>query len=411
MRRVLLAAVLLASCSTGPDTTTPSDLAPHAHALTGDAKDYDPLLRGMQSARLVLLGEATHGTHEFYVERAKISRRLIVERGFTAVALEADWTDAARVDRFVRGQSTDRSPEDALGSFEKFPVWMWRNREFADFVTWLRAHNDALPANAPKVGVYGLDLYAVEESREAVQRHLQAVDPAFAAQAAKTKPAKRQLDLIHARYRDAKEHLDDLFFADQNARVVVNGEEYFREQQRGRLSTWNLRDRHMVVTMGELQRYLARRNGPGRDRIVVWAHNSHVGDARATQRAEYGEWNMGQLVRQYWPAGTTFTVGFMTHTGTVVAAHDWGGRHEVQQLRTSMRGSHGALLHEVGLPRFLLILSEIEARAVRTRRLQRAVGVIYRPMDEYASHYYTATLREQFDAVIHIDETRALEPL
>ncbi|HEX8410782.1 MAG TPA: erythromycin esterase family protein [Thermoanaerobaculia bacterium] len=407
MRPLLLSFVLALACHTAP-APEPLDLNPHP--LTGDAKDYDPLLQAIGGAHLVLLGEATHGTHEFYVERMRITQRLIREKRFTALALEAEWADAARVDRYVKGESTDRSAAEALGGFEDFPRWMWRNAEFASLIEWIRQHNAALPPNTIKTGVYGLDLYGIEDSREAVQRHLQAVDPKFAAEVKKMKPPG-QLAAIRARREKAtdKRTLDELFYAEQNARVVRNGEEYEREQRRGMVSTWNLRDKHMVSMMDELQRYLLARNG--HDNIVVWAHNSHVGDARATGRARYGEWNIGQLVREHWPRNASFTVGFTTDTGTVMAASDWGGEPRVQQLRPSMRGSHGALFHEVGLPRFLVILREVEAKALRTPRQQRAVGVIYLPQSEAESHYFTATLREQFDAVIHIDVTRALEPL
>jgi erythromycin esterase-like protein len=352
----LLAAVAW-GCASPPDPAPA--LAAHAHPLTGAPADYDPLLAAIGNASVVLLGEATHGTREFYVERARITQRLVREKSFSALALEANWDDAEQIDRYVRGEDVE-----PLARFDEFPRWMWRNREFADLVEWLREHNRTA---AVKVGVYGLDLYGVEESREALRRGVTS------------------------------------FAAEQHARVVKAGEEYERT------GSWNLRDRHMVVTIDQLQRHLIATTGTGK--VIVWAHNSHVGDARATGRARYGEWNMGQLVREHWPRGASFTVGFMTHRGTVMAAHDWGGAPRVQQLRESMRGSHGALLHETGLPRFLIILSEVEARAVRGARLQRAVGVIYRPMDEYASHYYTATLREQFDAVVHIDETTAVTPL
>jgi erythromycin esterase-like protein len=407
MRR-LLPILLVALACTNSRPPEPVDL--HPHPLTGGESDYDPLLQAIGSAQLVLLGEATHGTHEFYVERMRITQRLVREKRFTALALEAEWADAARVDRYVKGQGTDRSAAEALGEFEEFPRWMWRNEEFAAMVEWLRRHNDSLPPNAIKVGVYGLDLYGLEESREAVQHHLRAVDPAFAAEVQKLRPAQ-QVERIRARAAKVTDRrtLDELFSAEQNARVVQNAEEFYREQRLGRLSTWNLRDRHMVVTMDALQRHLLRRNG--HDNIVVWAHNSHVGDARATGRAQLGELNMGQLVREHWPRGASFTVGFMTNTGTVVAAQQWGGAPRVQQLRPSLRGSHGALFHEVGLPRFLVLLRDLDARAVRTPRQQRAVGVVYLPQTELQSHYFTATLREQFDAVIHIDETKALTPL
>jgi erythromycin esterase-like protein len=407
MRALLLPLLLALACNTA---TTPEAVDLHPHPLAGDANDYDPLMKAIGGAHLVLLGEATHGTHEFYVERMRITQRLIREKQFTALALEAEWADAARVDRYVKGQSSDRSAAEALGGFEDFPRWMWRNQEFASLVEWIRQHNQSLPENAIRVGVYGLDLYGIEDSREAVQRHLGAVDPKFAADVKKMK-VPQQVGAIRDRRLKAtdKRTLDELFSAEQNARVVRNGEEYYREQSRGNVSTWNLRDRHMVVTMDELQRYLIQRNG--HDKIVVWAHNSHVGDARATSRARYGEWNMGQLVRENWPAGASFIVGFMTNTGTVMAADVWEGAPSIKQLRPSVRGSHGALFHEVGMPRFLVILSEVESRAVRTPRQQRAVGVIYLPHAEAEAHYYTATLREQFDAVVHIDETKALTAL
>ncbi|MDQ3282602.1 MAG: erythromycin esterase family protein [Acidobacteriota bacterium] len=406
MRRALPLLLLVSLACASPNAGPPPNLTAHAHPID----NYDPLFQAIGNAHLVLLGEATHGTHEFYVERARLTQRLIEEKKFTALALEAEWADAARVDRYVRGASEDRSAVEALGGFEDFPRWMWRNREFADLVEWIRRHNDALPPAAIKVGVYGLDLYGLEESRAAILPHLQNVDRAFA-ERVRTMSARQQLRTIHERVQRTtiKRELDELFFAEQNARVVQNAEEYYREEQRGQVSTWNLRDRHMVAMMAALQNYLYKRNG--HDNIVVWAHNSHVGDARATGRAQYGEWNMGQLVREHWPRGESFTVGFSTNTGTVMAANVWGGEPETHQLRPSLPGSHGAILHSTGLPSFYLILKEVEARAVRTPRQQRAVGVLYLPNQEQVAHYFAATLREQFDAVVHLDETRAVEPL
>ncbi|HEX9986119.1 MAG TPA: erythromycin esterase family protein [Thermoanaerobaculia bacterium] len=424
--------LLAVACSSASSEEASRSLAEQAHRLTGAATDYDPLFRAIGDAHLVLLGEATHGTHEFYVERARITRRLIEEKKFTALALEADWSDAARVDRYVRGVSEDRTAAEALRGFEKFPVWMWRNQEFAELVEAIRAYNDALPAGAMKAGVYGLDLYGVPESLDQVVQHLGNVDPAMAAEARRryacfepfrndedrlamtpcADEAKAQYEAVHARFEQATDprQLDELFFAEQNARVVMNGEEYYRESLRGRVSTWNLRDRHMVVTMDALQRYLLRRNG--RDHIIVWAHNSHVGDARATSVSRHGEWNMGQLVRERWPRGSSFSLGFTTHTGTVMAAHEWGGSPALQQLNPSLPGSHGRILHDTGIPAFLLILGEVEGSGLtRNPRQQRAVGVIYLPRTEVDSHYFTATLHEQFDAVIHIDQTTAVSPL
>lgn len=363
--RALLAILLFASCATAPDPA-PS-LAAHAHTLTGAGTDYDPLLAAIGNASVVLLGEETHGTSEFYVERARITERLIREKAFTAVALEAAWSDAEQIDRYVRGERDT----DPLGGIEEFPLWMWRNREFADFVERLREHNRAAKI---KTGVYGLDLYNHEESRAALREGATG------------------------------------FAAEQHARVIEHAVEYYREQERSATGSWNLRDRHMVVTLDELQRHLVATTGTGK--IVVWAHNSHVGDARATSYGgSFGQWSLGQLVRDHWPRGASFTVGFTTYTGTVVAASDWGGQGRVEQLRPAMTGSHGAILHQTGLPRFLLLLAGIEAPAVTRPRPQRGVGVVYRPGQEYANNYPRATLRTQFDAVIHIDETTAVTPL
>jgi len=223
--------------------------------------------------------------------------------------------------------------------------------------------------------------------------------------------ASAQLEAVRAmrsQTTDALE-LDLLFDAEQNARVVRSAEEYFREEARGVVSTWNLRDRHMAATLAAVQKELARQGGG--DRIAVWAHNSHIGDARATQRAGIGEWSLGQLVREHWDRTRSFSVGLMTDTGKVIAATHWNGRPEVKELRPSIGGSHGALLHAVGLPSFYLILAGIEAPVANEPRPQRFIGAIYRPEDERRSHYVRARLREQFDAVIHLDTTTGVEPL
>lgn len=441
MRRSLILLLSLAiSCSSGRDKASVEQATIAAHPITGAAGDYDPLMHAIGDARLVLLGEATHGTHEFYAERARISRRLIEEKGLRALALEADWTDVARVDRYVRGQGSDGSAAEALGDFRRFPRWMWRNEEFASLVQWIREYNAAQPADGEMVRIFGVDVYGVESSLPAVVEHLERVD----AQLAKTvqeryacltpyagnmerygRTAALQtsrscqtavtdvLELLESRLDRARSvgdpQLEQWFNATQNARVVRNGEAYFREGAVGRVSTWNLRDHHMVDTMRSIQQHLVTLHG--RDGMIVWAHNSHVGDARATDRTDIGELNMGQLVRQGTAVGSTYIVGFSTNTGTVVAATNWGEPPQVKRLNSSIRGSHGALLHATGIPAFLLILETVEQEWAREPRLQRAVGVIYRPQTEYQSHYYRATLAEQFDAVIHIDVTRALTPL
>jgi erythromycin esterase-like protein len=343
-----------------------------AHRLTGAAADYDPLLALIGDTRLVLLGEASHGTHDFYRERAAITRRLIVERGIVAVAVEADWPDAYRVNRYVRGASDDASAREALADFRRFPGWMWRNTEVLAFVEWLRAHNDALPPGALKVGFYGLDLYSLHASMDAVLRYLEAVDPPAARRArarygcfdrvgADTRVyglvtgaglTKSCADEVIAQLvemqqkaaeyarRDGRLAEDDFFHAEQNARLVKNAEAYYRSMFAGDAPSWNLRDSHMVESLEALAEYLERSAGPAT--IAVWAHNSHLGDARATEMSQRGELNVGQLVREGHGRNAVL-VGFTTDHGTVTAASDWGGPAERKRVRPALDGSYEAI--------------------------------------------------------------------
>jgi erythromycin esterase-like protein len=412
-----------------------------ARPLKGDPAQYDALLEGIGDARVVLLGEATHGTHEFYRERAFITRRLITEKGFTAVAVEADWPDAYRVNRYVRGVSTDQGAAQALEGFRRFPTWMWRNADVLDFVGWLRSHNDAQPPDV-RAGFYGLDLYSLRASMQAVLGYLDKVDPEAARRARHRygcfdrfgeemqeygyaaslglEPSCEhevvgQLLELHrqrAEYasRDGRVARDEFFHAEQNARLVKNAEEYYRTMFRARADSWNLRDRHMVDTLQELLRHLERSRPEAR--VVVWAHNSHLGDARATQMSALGELNVGQLVRERYGAEGVL-VGFTTYSGTVTAASEWGGPAHRKHVRPALPGSVERLFHEVNVPRFLLPLrTDPElASALAAPRLERAIGVLYLPATERASHYFSARLSAQFDYVLHFDETRAVEPL
>lgn len=412
------------------------------YPLVGATTDYDPLLHLIGDARFVLLGEASHGTHEFYRERAQITKRLIQEKGFNAVAVEADWPDAYRVNRYVRGVGTDAEAVDALGGFQRFPAWMWRNADVLDFVGWLRAHNDSVGTGAPKTGFYGLDLYSLHASMEAVIAYLEKVDPeaakrararyacfdhygedtqayGFAAglglgESCETEVVTQLVDLRRgaAGYalRDGRIAEDDYFYAEENARLVRDAEAYYRTMYRGDVSSWNLRDEHMVETLDALGRYLSRKGTTAK--VVVWAHNSHLGDARATRMGKQGEWNVGQLVREQYDQEAAL-VGFTTYTGTVTAATTWGAPAERKVVRPALRDSYEALFHETGLARFLLTLrgDGRAPAALRRPRLERAIGVIYRPDTERVSHYFDAILPAQFDAVIHIDQTRAVEPL
>ena len=411
------------------------------HPLTGASSDYDPLMGRVGNARFVLLGEASHGTHEFYRERAQITKRLIEEKDFTAVAVEADWPDAYRINRFVRGTSTDAEAIDSLAGFKRFPTWMWRNADVLDFIGWLRAHNDSLSAGANKVGFYGLDLYSLHASIEAVLGYLNKIDPeaarraryryscfdhfgentqayGYAAGFGLTESCENEVvsQLIELRRRaadyasrDGRVAADDFFFAEQNARLVKNAEEYYRSMFRGSVASWNLRDGHMAETLESLVRHLERQGQQAK--VVVWEHNSHLGDARATEMSERGELNVGQLVRERYGTSAVL-IGFSTYTGTVTAATDWDGPAERKRVRPALKESYEALFHEAGEPRFL-ILSQVEAAApvLSEPRLERAIGVIYRPETERQSHYFYARLTDQFDAVLHLDQTRAVEPL
>jgi len=413
-----------------------------AHPLVGAATDYDPLLEVIGDSPLVLIGEATHGTHEFYRERAQITKRLITEKGFTAVAVEADWPDAYRVNRYVRGVSADADAVEALGSFKRFPSWMWRNADVLDFVGWLRTHNDDLPANVTRVGFYGLDLYSLHASIEAVLEYLDKIDPEAASRAraryacfdhfGKDEQAygyaaglglsesceEEVVSQLVELHRGAGEYAsadgrvlpDEYFYAVQNARLIINAEQYYRSMFRGRVSSWNVRDLHMAKTLESLIAYLGKQTV--KPKIVVWEHNSHLGDARATHMHIEGEWNVGQLVRERHGRDAVL-IGQTTYEGTVTAASNWGDPAERKQVRPALPVSYESFFHELKLPRFLLNLRDDHhaAQALHGPLLERAIGVIYRPETERASHYFDARLSEQFDVLLHCDETRAVEPL
>jgi erythromycin esterase-like protein len=409
--------------------------------LSGDASDYDSLLRLIWEARFVLLGEASHGTHEFYFERAAITKRLIREQGFTVVAIEADWPDAYRVHRYARGMNDDSNANQALAGFRRFPTWMWRNTVVVEFVEWLRQFNKNLDPKSAPVGFYGMDLYSLHASIEAVLSYLQKVDPGAAIRARQRYSCFEHFSQEPQEYgyaatagiiescedevvdqlveiqrksaeflsRDGQRAADEFFFAEQNARLVKNAEQYYRSMFRGRASSWNLRDRHMVETLESLVAHL---NGGRQPKAIVWAHNSHLGDARATEMSQRGELNVGQIVRERFGSKAVL-IGFSTHHGTVTAASDWGEPAERKNVRPALRGSYEELFHEVEAPRFSIHLREAakSAHVLREPRLERAIGVIYRPETERLSHYFQARLADQFDAIIHIDETRAVEPL
>lgn len=405
--------------------------------LKGEPGDFDSLLKIVGDARFVLIGEATHGTHEFYRFRAQITKRLIAEKEFNAVAVEADWPDAYRINQYVRFESEDEDAIDALAGFQRFPAWMWRNADVLDFIGWLRNFNEH--RQFKRVGFYGLDLYSLHASIRAVLDFLDKVDPEAARRARYRyscfehfgedtqaygyaasfglsrsceneaieqwmEMQRRAADLAR---RDGRVARDAFFFAQQNARLVKNAEGYYRAIFQERASSWNLRDRHMGETLDALAHHL----GP-KSKIVVWAHNSHLGDARATEMGHRGELNLGQLVRQRYGKNAVL-VGFTTCAGTVTAASGWDGPAERKHVRPALPGSYEALFHETGVPNFLLSLDRHErvTSLLQEPRLERAIGVIYLPQSERVSHYFHAQLSTQFDVILHFDETRAVEPL
>lgn len=403
--------------------------------------EFVSVVSWLGDASVVLIGEASHGTHEFYAARARITQRLIEERGFTAVAIEGDWPDAYRVNEYVRGGEGGNA-DDALAGFQRFPTWMWRNTAVAEFVAWLHRRNGTVRSPEEAAGFYGLDLYSLHASMQAVVDYLQERDPS-AAKAARESYAcfdqfggeassyawaasmledgncedavTRQLILLSQRRSEGlsgRESADaDAFFsAKQNARLARNAERYYRTMVHGRAESWNIRDTHMAETLDELLLHLERRGQ--QPKVVVWAHNSHLGDARATQMGESGEINLGQLVRERHGSAARL-IGLTTYTGTVVAATDWGDPAEVKQVKPALAGSFEELFHQVGLPAWFLPLTPgSEATDVLLdRRLERAIGVVYRPDTERQSHYFQAHLASQFDAVVHFDETRGVIPL
>ena len=383
--------------------------------------------------KVVLLGEASHGTSEFYRARAAITRRLIEEHGFSIVAVEADWPDAASIDRYVRHRPTHRGAEPP---FRRFPTWMWRNTDVEAFIEWLRGHNEALPAEA-RAGFYGLDMYNMSGSIAAVLGYLQEVDPAAARTARERyaclapwakQPAAYGHLVMSGRYRECEDEVvaqlldllgkereyasgdgDQFLDAAQNARLVASAEQYYRAMYYGAAESWNLRDTHMFETLVNI----LEAQGPDA-RAVVWAHNSHIGDARATDMGrERDELNIGQLCRQHFGEAAAL-IGFGTHAGTVAAADDWDEPMRVKAVNPSREDSYERLCHEAGVDRFLLDLKaapESLRRDLSAWRLERFIGVIYRPRSELQSHYAEADLTRQFDAYVWFDETSAVTPL
>ncbi len=411
-------------------------------ALAGP-EDVACIVDFLKDAEVVLLGEATHGTQEFYQVRANITRALIAQHGFSALAVEADWPDSYRASRYAAGRGSDQNAKQALIGFQRFPQWMWRNVVVTEFIEWLRCFNTKSKNLKSAVGFYGIDLYSLSASQEAVLCYLESVDPDYAARArlryqcfdhgiidpqrygyetalglrknCEDEAVAQLIELIKHTHRwldEADSGCNQAaFYAEQNARVVCNAEAYYRAMFRPGPASWNLRDLHMMETLERLREQM-RISGQANAKVIVWAHNSHLGDARATEMGRQGQLNLGQLVKQRW-GDRAKNVGFTTHSGTVIAASEWNGPWEVKNVRPSRPDSHERVLQEIGFDTFFLPLSSSEAvhTEFATERLERAIGVIYLPHSERASHYFYANLSAQFDAVIHFNRTTALKPL
>ncbi|MDP8952359.1 MAG: erythromycin esterase family protein [Actinomycetota bacterium] len=402
-----------------------------AHPLR-EAGDLDPLLDRIGDARCVLLGEASHGTSEYYTWRARISERLILEKGFSFIAVEGDWPDCYEVNRYVKGYpDSGTSAREVLEVFDRWPTWMWANEEIVELVQWLRRHNEGL--SEERVGFYGLDVYSLWESMEAVIAYLERVDPEAVdtarraykcfepygedvreyARATAMVPTScedevvEMLSELSGRLPEYRDDPESRFNAEQNALVVKGAEQYYRTMVRGSSASWNVRDRHMAETLERLMRY----HGP-EARAIVWEHNTHIGDARATDMADASMVNVGQLVREQRGAGDVVLVGFGSHRGSVIAGAEWGAPMKRMRVPAARESSWEDVLHRTGEEDKLLIFADAEDKGDLLKpRGHRAIGVVYEPARERYGNYVPTVLPHRYDAFVYLDETQALHPL
>lgn len=408
-------------------------LRPIARPLASD-RDLDPLMARVGDARYVLLGEATHGTSEFYTWRSRLTRRLIEERGFSFIAVEGDWPDCYRVNRYVKGRpGAGVSARSVLHAFDRWPTWMWANREVADLAEWLHAYNRTR-GDEGKVGFYGLDVYSLWDSMRAVVGYLDRVDPEAArrarrayecfapyredeqryARATALAPVSCEdavVKALAALRQSATPHREDgreaYFEAEQNALTARNAERYYRAMVRGGADSWNVRDGHMVETLDRLMAL----HGPDA-KAVVWEHNTHVGDARHTDMADEGEFNVGQRVRETHGGDGVFLAGFSTHRGTVIAGDAWGAPAEEMDVPPGRPGSYEDVFQRLGGGDALLLLDEApRSDELLEPRGHRAIGVVYRPAYEHLGNYVPTVMPLRYDAMLFVEETRAVTPL
>jgi len=428
-------------------------LLPHSVTkFKGVPSDFDHLMKAVGHARVVMIGEETHGTQEFYQQRADITKRLIKEKDFHFVALEGDWSDIYRMNRYVCGAKLDQTAREAMGDLIRFPKWMWRNEVVEEFLEWLKEYNNK-SNSVHKVSIYGLDLYNMFRSAELVIQYLEKIDPKDAALARERygnlsryknnellypqeiflqlSPSREKevVDMLTHMVVKGEEYLkiagvfmngDELFFAQQNAKVVKDAEAYYRNSFAGGVSTWNIRDKHMYETLAALL-FFNEKKLDHESRAVVWAHNSHIGDSSATEYAkETKEWNLGNLVRENMGKHKSYNIGFTTYNGTVTAAPTWGSPAKTFDLTPAFKDSYEEVFHESLPTQWFLPLRSNSTQAhvnkelkdeLMVSRTERMIGVQYVKNAERESHYVPVVLPNQFDSIIHIDTTSALKPL
>jgi len=427
--------LLLLSCKATKDDNNvakPAVIDKGAYALQGE-QDLNRLIDQVGNSRYVLLGEASHGTSEYYTWRAAISRRLIQEKGFNLIAVEGDWPAAYQLNRYIKGDNTaGSSATEALRSFQRWPTWMWANTEIAELAEWLRTHNTGQVANR-QVGFYGLDVYSLWESMESVMAYMDRVDPATAraardayqcfaafqkdeqayAAATMNRPNLCRQELVEslAKVRQTlasrlQAGEEEAFSVEQNALVAVNAQNYYREMVRNNAESWNVRDRHMMETIKRLM----QRHGP-QAKIIVWEHNTHVGDARATDMQQEGMVNVGQLVREQHQSEGVYIVGFGSHRGSVIAASAWDSPMRTMRVPEAQPGSWEAMLHHTAPADKLVMLRELAGDPRLSKPIgHRAIGVVYNPNSE-RGNYVPSVMPERYDAFLFIDQTQALHPL
>jgi erythromycin esterase-like protein len=395
------------------------------------SKDLNKLIDRIGDSRYVLLGEASHGTHEYYIWRTAISRRLIEEKGFSFVAVEGDWPDCYRINRFAKGyDQAEAKAVDVLHAFSRWPTWMWANWETAALLEWLRDHNRNLPADR-RVGFYGLDVYSLWESMEAMIRYLRREDPAaaqFAIQALRCfEPYEegqeyaramlhlsascqdevvRLLKQVRRKSRNYDHDPEAALNTEMNAQVIANAERYFRSMVSFTDESWNIRDSHMVDTLNALTKFHGKKA-----KAIVWEHNTHVGDARYTDMRDNGLFNVGQLVREQHQKDGVFVAGFSSYQGTVIAGRNWGGKMQEMTVPAAVEGSVEEILHtESRDDRMIIFGDHAYDQRLDSYRGHRAIGVVYHPENEYGN-YASTLLPSRYDALLYFDRTTALHPL